>query len=66
VGGGFAGHEIEKRVRAETVYEVKVRMDDGRVRTLTQKSAPRVGARVTVDGGVLRTLSSSHDDGDRT
>ena len=65
VGGGFAGHEIEKRVRAETVYEVRVRMDDGRLRTLTQKSAPQPGARVRVEGGTLRTVSA-RDERDRT
>jgi outer membrane lipoprotein SlyB len=65
VGGGLAGHEVEKRVRAETVYEVRVRMDDGRLRTLTQKSAPRPGARVTVDGSTLRTVATQ-DDGGRT
>src|SRR5436190_154739 len=38
IGGGLAGNEVEKRVRSETVYEVRVRMDDGSVRTLTQKT----------------------------
>src|SRR5258706_6746716 len=55
LGGGLAGNEIEKRARSETVYEVRVRMDDGSVRTLTQKTAPTPGARVTVDGNTLHT-----------
>ena len=50
VGGGYAGNEVEKRMKAETVYEVRVRMDNGTTRTFTQRSAPGQGARVTVDG----------------
>jgi outer membrane lipoprotein SlyB len=54
VGGGLAGHEIEKRQRATTVYQVKVRMDDGSVRTLNQATAPPVGQKVTVEGTVIK------------
>lgn len=50
VGGGIAGHEIEKRARATTAYQVKVRMQDGTLRTFTQSSAPAVGLKVSVDG----------------
>lgn len=50
VGGGLAGNEIEKRQRATTVYQVKVRMDDGSTRTVTQSTAPTVGQKVTVEG----------------
>jgi outer membrane lipoprotein SlyB len=50
VGGGMAGHEIEKRQRATTMYSVKVRMQDGSLRTVTQATAPAVGQKVTVDG----------------
>ncbi len=49
VGGGLAGNEVERRQRATTVYEVKVRMDDGTLRSFTQASAPAPGTRVTVD-----------------
>jgi len=59
VGGGVAGHEVEKRVKSETVYEVRVRMDDGSLRTLTQKTAPAPGARVVVDGSTLRSVSAA-------
>ena len=59
VGGGLAGHEIEKRARSETVYSVKVRMDDGSLRTTTQRQAPAVGQRVTLDGQTLRAVSES-------
>lgn len=54
VGGGVAGHEIEKNVNAKTVYKVRVRMDDGSLRTLQQSQAPDVGTRVKVDGSTLR------------
>jgi outer membrane lipoprotein SlyB len=63
VGGGLAGHEVEKRVRAETVYEVQVRMDDGSLRTLQQKTAPTPGTRVTVDGNTLKTTRSPDSGG---
>ena len=58
IGGGLAGNEVEKRARAETLYDVRVRMDDGSVRTIQQKTAPATGSRVTVDGNTLRVTSS--------
>ena len=51
IGGGFAGNEVEKRVRSTTVYEVRVRMDDGSRRTLRQEQPPAVGTRLVLDGG---------------
>lgn len=54
VGGGLAGHEIEKHARATTVYHVQLRMDDGSTRTVTQSTAPTVGARVEVQGNELK------------
>jgi outer membrane lipoprotein SlyB len=54
VGGGLAGNEIEKRQRATTLYSVKVRMEDGSLRTLTQSSAPAVGQKVSVEGSTLK------------
>lgn len=56
VGGGMAGHEVEKRVRSETVYEVRVRMDNGTTRTITQHSAPAQGSRVTVDNNGVHAM----------
>lgn len=53
VGGGFAGNAVEKKIKKETTYEVKVRMEDGSVRKLEQKSSIGVGTRVTVEGGKL-------------
>ena len=49
VGGGFAGHEVEKHARSVTVHRVKVRMEDGSLRTVTQREAPAIGARVRVE-----------------
>jgi outer membrane lipoprotein SlyB len=54
VGGGVAGHEIEKRQRATTLYAVKVRMDDGSLRSVTQSTAPTVGQKVTLDGTQIK------------
>ena len=55
VAGGMAGHTIEKNMKKETVYSVRVQMEDGSSRTLEQATAPAVGAKVTVDGNVLRS-----------
>jgi outer membrane lipoprotein SlyB len=55
VGGGWAGNKIEKNVKKQTVYAVRVRMDDGSVRNFEQAAAPAVGAKVTVDGNTLRS-----------
>ena len=58
IGGGVAGNEVEKRARAETVYQVQLRMDDGSKRTLTLQHAPVAkGDRVAVEGQNLRRLS---------
>jgi outer membrane lipoprotein SlyB len=54
VGGGYAGNEIEKRHKSTTVYQVRVRMDDGTTRTVTQATAPAVGTKVKVEGSTLR------------
>lgn len=57
VGGGYAGHEIEKRTRTATTYEVRVRMEDGRIRTFPYNSQPQwnPGDRIRVVDGYLRT-----------
>lgn len=56
IGGAVAGHEVEKQVKATTVYVVKVRTDGGELRTVEQASAPAVGARVKVEGKTLKPL----------
>lgn len=54
VGGGLLGNAIESHERQATAYDVQVRMTDGSIRTVRQATVPNVGARVSVDGGVLR------------
>lgn len=56
VAGGVAGNEIEKRARAVTVYQVRVRLDNGEVRTLERNQAPAAGQRVRLDGSRLHVL----------
>ncbi len=55
VGGGFAGNEIEKNARKQVNYVVRVRMQDGSVRAITQSSQPGVvvGERVRIQHGAL-------------
>jgi outer membrane lipoprotein SlyB len=55
VGGGFAGNEVEKRTHTTTTYQVRVRMEDGEVRSFPQSSANgwRAGDRVRVVNGAL-------------
>lgn len=55
VGGGYAGNEIEKRSRSTTTYQVRVRMDDGDVRTFPFSQQPgwNAGDRVRVVNGQL-------------
>lgn len=57
-GGAFAGHEVEKRVRGETQYEITVRFDDGRTRTYTETQATQLqnGDRVRLANGRLSML----------
>ena len=59
VGGGVAGNEVEKRARGETVYKVRVRMDDNTERTIEQATAPHVGARVEVQGNTLKAARTA-------
>ncbi|MFS2032979.1 glycine zipper 2TM domain-containing protein [Polaromonas sp. CT11-55] len=53
-GGAFAGNQIEKNMKKVTVYEVRVRMDDGSVRNMELSSAVAVGSKVIVEGKNLR------------
>lgn len=53
IGGGLAGNEIEKRQRASTVYQIRIRMNDGTVRTITQSTELPVGQHVHVEGSTV-------------
>ena len=59
LGGGLAGNAIEKNVRKETVYQVRVRMEDGSTRTIEQASLPSVGARVVVEGNAMHSTDGN-------
>lgn len=53
-GGAFAGNAIEQNMKKVTVYQMRVRMNDGSLRTIEQASAVQAGARVIVEGNTLR------------
>lgn len=55
IGGGYAGNEVEKRTRGTTTYSVRVRMEDGEIRTFPYEQQPGwgVGDRVRVVNGQL-------------
>lgn len=59
VGGGFAGNEVEKRARSVTVHEVRVRMDDGTLRTIEQAQPAHAGERVTVQGNTIKPIGTA-------
>lgn len=54
VGGGYVGHQVEQRTRTHTVYQVRVRMEDGSVRQFTRAQAVAVGTPVTLEGQGFR------------
>jgi len=56
VGGGLLGNAIETHQRTVTVYDVRVRMADGSIRTVRQSYVPTVGQRVDVEGHTLRAV----------
>lgn len=53
-GGAFAGNQIEKNMKKVTVYEIRVRMDDGSVRNMELSNSVPVGSKVIVEGKNLR------------
>lgn len=55
VGGGYAGNEVEKRTRANTSYHVRVRMENGTVRTFpfTKQPSWSAGDQVRIVKGRL-------------
>jgi outer membrane lipoprotein SlyB len=56
VGGAVMGNQVEGNMKATHSYEIRVRLDDGTLRTFHQHSAPqwRNGDRVRVVKGSLR------------
>lgn len=53
------GEGATASVRRKTVYQVKVRMDDGNLRVLRLTQPLSVGTLVSLQRGVLRVLSAS-------
>lgn len=56
-GGAFAGNTIEKNMNKVTVYQMRVRMHNGSVRTIEQANAVATGSRVVVEGNTVRPVA---------
>ena len=54
-GGAYVGNEVEKKSKRSSAYQVRVRMADGSMRTLTQRDVPNVnsGDRVRINNGAI-------------
>lgn len=54
-GGAYAGNEIERNLNRHMVWRVAVRLGDGTLRTLSQRTQPpfSVGDRVRIVGGAV-------------
>ena len=48
--GAYAGHEIEKNMNKSVSYQIRVRMNDGSLRTVYERAQPavRIGEKVRV------------------
>jgi outer membrane lipoprotein SlyB len=57
VGGAVVGNQVEGNMKANHSYEIRVRLDDGKLRTFHQHSVPQwhTGDRVRIVKGALRT-----------
>ena len=55
VGGGFAGNSVEKHLRSDTRYQVRVRMANGSLRYFNYREPPpfQQGERVHLEHGTL-------------
>lgn len=58
-GGAYAGNTVEKNMKKVTVYDVRVRMDDGSIRNMDISTAVPVGSKVIVEGKNLRLASAN-------
>jgi outer membrane lipoprotein SlyB len=59
LGGGWAGNSVEKKMKKETLYQVRVRMENGGSRTFEVATPVSAGSHVTVEGGSLRLADGS-------
>lgn len=62
-GGAYAGHAIEKNRAQRTAYVMRIRMQDGSMRTVEQRVALRKGAHVVVDGKTARLARAGNAQG---
>ena len=53
-GGAYAGNTVEKNMKKVTLYQMRVRMNNGSVRTIEQSSPVAAGSSVLVEGNSLR------------
>jgi len=58
-GGAYAGNTVEKNMKKVTVYDVRVRMDDGSIRNMDISTLVPVGSKVIVEGKNLRLASAN-------
>jgi len=58
-GGGYAGNAIEKNMKKVTVYQMRVRMQDGSYRTIEKSNAIEAGTSVIVEGDTIRVGSTN-------
>jgi len=58
IGGGLLGNAIETHQRTGTAYDVRVRMNDGSIRTIRQSTVPTVGQHVNVEGNALHAVDA--------
>ena len=58
IGGGLLGNAIESHERTSTAYDVRVRMNDGSIRTVRQATVPTVGQHVTIDGNTIKAAGA--------
>ncbi|SFE47658.1 glycine zipper 2TM domain-containing protein [Paracidovorax wautersii] len=63
LGGGYLGHTVEQRTRTTTAYQIRVRMDDGSIRTFTRSQPVAQGTPVRVDGGSFQVYQGGSDAG---
>lgn len=53
-GGAYAGHAIENHNRRYAAYVMRIRMDDGTMRTIEQRAPIARGSHVVVQGQTAR------------
>jgi outer membrane lipoprotein SlyB len=53
-GGAYAGNAVEKNMKKVTVYEMRIRMNDGSYRSIEQSNPISSGTQVYVEGNSIR------------